>query len=106
MPNIWIMLIAYSLAFGFQNDKAKPLTDLLRKIGFFDRMLSCTYCTGFHCGWMVWLGTWAMTGTLPADGWHILPSILMWSFCSAGSCYVIDAVVQYLEVTASSHQGA
>lgn len=100
MPDIWTLLAAYALAFGLQNDKAKPLTDQLRKIGFFDRMLSCTYCTGFHCGWVVWLATWGATGVAPATDFAAVPSILLWAFASAAWCYVVDAVVQYLELQA------
>ena len=100
MPDIWTLLAAYALSFGFQNDKAKLLTDQLRKIDFFDRLLNCAYCTGFHCGWIVWLLTWAATSTPPASGYHAIPSILLWSFASAAMCYVIDTAVQYLEVHA------
>ena len=97
MPDIWSMLAAYAIAFGLQNDKVKPLSDGLRVIPFFARMLSCSYCTGFHCGWMVWVLSWAITGVIPASGWHAAPSILLWALASAAFSYVLDAVVQRIE---------
>jgi hypothetical protein len=97
MPNVWALLAAYALAFGLQNDKLKFLTDLLRRVDFMDRMLSCIYCTGFHCGWVVWLLTWGATGTPPASGLAAIPSVLLWALASAAWCYVVDALVQGLE---------
>ena len=47
-----LILASYGLTFGLMNDKAKLLTDLLKKIPlfvredrtFFDRMFVCPYC--------------------------------------------------------------
>jgi len=103
MPTVWALLAAYAIVFGLQNDKAKPLTDLLRRVGFFERMLACSYCTGFHCGWMVWLLTWGATGVPPASGWAAIPSLVLWAFASAAWCYIVDAGVQFLESQAGGN---
>jgi hypothetical protein len=50
------LIAAFGICFGLQNDKALFLTKYIRKEGnFFDKMFDCSYCTGFHSGWIVWL---------------------------------------------------
>ena len=41
----------YGICFGFQH----KATIIHKKSEFLDKMLKCTYCTGFHCGWFVYL---------------------------------------------------
>jgi hypothetical protein len=91
MPGLIELLAAYGLAFGLQH-KAKFLHGWT---GFTDRLLACIYCTGFHCGWMVWLLSWA-SGHQTVD-WAVAPHILMWCFATAGFCYATDAAIQWLE---------
>lgn len=91
---MWFYLIvSYGLCFGFQN-KVSVLHGLSK---FTDALLKCTFCTGFHCGWMAWLCASAVQGQFLATGWHIAPSVLAWAFASAGFCYAVDAGVRYLE---------
>lgn len=87
------LLVAYALAFGIQN----KLTFLYGRANLLDRLLSCTYCLGFHCGWMAWLLDWAMTGSTPAEGWYIIPSLVAWALSSSVFCYILDALVRWLE---------
>ena len=56
------LLACYGITFGLMNDKVKFLTDLFQALpvlrdedgkNIFGRMLSCSYCTGFHAGGMV-----------------------------------------------------
>lgn len=96
-----LFIVAYGLCFGFQNDKAPFITGLLRKVSVLDKALSCTYCTGFHCGWMAWLLLSATSG-LPAEGWHNLGSVIVAAFASSGLCYVVEAVVRWLEANTPS----
>lgn len=97
MPNVWALLAAYALAFGLQNDKVPWVSQTLRHIPVIEQMLACIFCTGFHCGWVVWLLTWGATGHSPdADG-HALPSLLLWALSSAAFSYVVDTGVQKLE---------
>lgn len=95
MPHLIDLLFAYSLAFGFQN-KAPWLYS---KNAFLDALLGCAYCTGFHCGWLVWLGSWMVMGKLPVDGGPsaIIGSLLAWSFASAAACYMVDTGVRWCE---------
>lgn len=93
LPSIAAFLVFYGLCFGLQN----KVSFLHGKTDFTDALLACTYCTGFHCGWVAWLMFWGTTGSLPAEGWHNAASVAIWCFASAAWCYGIDALVKYLE---------
>lgn len=104
--NIFLMLLAaYGLCFGLMNDKAKVLTDQLKKIPlfqtekgtFFERMFICAYCTGFHCGWMVYLLSVLHTGIRVSSKTDYIVEGLTMSFASAIFCYAVDVIVQWFE---------
>jgi len=100
MTYLIYLLAAYGLCFGFMN-KATPLYG---KSAFLDKMLQCSYCTGFHCGWMVWILALLITGK-PVMGnlesvWGVIQmvfSIPLWAFASAVFCYTMDTATKYLE---------
>ena len=54
-----ILIVAYGICFGLQNKLPFLYSRLYREDGekahFFDQMLTCSYCTGFHAGWIAWL---------------------------------------------------
>jgi len=77
------------LCFGFQN----KLTFLYGRSTFTDKLLSCTYCLGFHCGWMVWLGDWLVNQEMPGHA----GSVIMWAFAASAFCYIADALVRFFE---------
>jgi len=87
------LIVAYGLCFGLQN-KVPFLYD---KVGILDRMLQCTYCTGFHTGWMVYLLHVAVSGFGDLLWWQHVLLAAAWGFASSGFCYGVDAVVEYLE---------
>ena len=102
MPTWYSLLLAYGLAFGFQN----KLPFLDGKSNFLDALLKCTYCTGFHCGWMSWFLTWGVTGKPPVE-WGVAPtlaSLLLWSFASAAACYVVDTAVRWCEANTPAQE--
>lgn len=88
------LLAAYGLCFGLMNDKNPWLGRVLRHAVFFERMLGCSYCTGFHCGWMVYVLEVLRVGTVPG---HWFPEVILWAFASSAFCYAADAVLQWLE---------
>jgi hypothetical protein len=102
METLILLLASYGICFGLMNDKIKWVTFPLRKIPllkregrtWFDRMLICPYCTGFHTGWMVWLGA-----SLPINGFGVpdFLGVLLFAFASSTFCYALDAVVQWFE---------
>jgi hypothetical protein len=90
------LLAAYGICFGLMN-KVQPVTDILKRIprlgGFFGRQLSCPYCTGFHCGWVVYLIEAVRTGL--STTWYA--EILLLSFAASAFCYGSDVAVRWLE---------
>lgn len=101
MATLFYLLLAYGLSFGFQNKLPFLYSEAYRESGvpqrFLDQLLHCTYCTGFHTGWMTWLLAWGIEGEPPTMGLSIPFSVLGWSFASAGFCYVLDALVRWVE---------
>jgi len=85
----------YGLCFGFQN----KLPFLHGKAALLDRLLHCSYCTGFHSGWIAWLFSVGVAWELPTTTVQgSLLSVLTWAFIGAATCYILDVVVQWLEV--------
>lgn len=92
---LFTLLVAYGITFGLMNDKAWFITEWLRTVDFFDRMLGCAFCTGFHAGWMALLLTHS---EVLSNSWqYVLRDGLAYGFASAASCYAIDTVLRRLE---------
>lgn len=96
MVTLPYLLVAFGLCFWLQH-KADFLHGWSQTL---DSMLECSFCTGFHCGWVVWFLSWGISGQAPAEGWVTIASQAAWGFASASFCYVLDAVVQWLEAKA------
>ena len=95
-----LLVAAYGICFGLQN-KAVMLHG---KFGFTDRLLSCTYCTGFHSGWVAWL-LWAAAFGFTAVGFAgNLSNVLLTSFASAAFSYAVDTLVRLAETNASDFE--
>lgn len=90
MPTMIDLICAYGICFGLMNK-----VDFLRKVQFFDRMLNCSYCTGFHTGWIVWVLTQILSGAPLTPASAVLA--LCWSLTSAAFCYSADSVLQLVE---------
>lgn len=90
MPSLVDLLFAYGIAFGLMNK-----VEALRKVAFFDAMLSCSYCTGFHAGWIVWVLTRPVYGVDVSLGG--LAAMLAWAFSSSAFCFLVDAASQAAE---------
>lgn len=108
MFELFVLLLAsYGVCFGLMNDKAKFLTDALKRLpifvddderSFFDRMFVCPYCTGFHTGWMIFLiseiPVW-VEGNFHAPSTVV--SALLFAFASSSACYALDVAIERLE---------
>ena len=94
MPSLLHILVMFGLCFGFQN----KLPFLHGRLNVLDRLLKCSYCMGFHCGWLTWLLTACANGDLPAHGWvPAAASLALWAFIGAASCYLLDALAKWVE---------
>lgn len=91
MPSLIDLLLAYGICFGSMNK-----VDFFHgKSAFTDALLKCSYCTGFHAGWIAWLLTRPIYGVALE-----LPTLLMpvaWAFASAVFCYSADTILQLAE---------
>lgn len=85
MPPILILLAAAGITFGLQH----KIPFIHKKASLLDSMLKCTYCTGFHGGWVAYI-----IATAPQVK---LQDALLYAFASAIFSYALDETVKYLE---------
>jgi len=91
-------LATYGLTFGIKDAKItlRP-RNFLKKMEFFEKLFSCTFCTGFWAAlaisilWAFWNGNLLPT-PMEAAG------LLVKALAGASSAYIIDLVVQLLEL--------
>jgi hypothetical protein len=101
MPGLFDFLLAYGFAFGAMNK-----VDFIRKAPFFDKMLNCSYCTGFHAGWLTFLAKGFTSSSLALTPQFFVSialtpqffvSALLWGLASAAFCYLADTLSQTAE---------
>lgn len=85
MSELLVLLAAAGITFGLQH----KIKFLHKKIDILDHMLMCTYCTGFHGGWIAYL----LFSIPDPDPQHAL----MFAFSSAIFSYALDEGIKYLE---------
>jgi hypothetical protein len=101
-----VLLTSYGMMFGLRN-KADWLTSRLTRWSFFESMLQCSYCTGFHTGWLTALlcgvlGWWDM----PWDVLQTPLALVCWAFASAAFCYIADSLVYAAETLVYNRSGS
>ena len=89
------LIAAYGITFGMMNGKAGFPTDRLRTVDFFDRMLGCAFCTGFHTGWIALL--LVQPEILQCPWTSSIRLILAYGFASAAFSYSVDTALRRLE---------
>jgi hypothetical protein len=93
MEDLVLLLASYGVTFGLQQ-KAEFLRG---KHEFLDKMLDCTYCTGFHAGYLTYglkKGLdFAQTGKFDAT----LSEGVTFAFASSAFSYLADSAGRYLE---------
>ena len=118
MEFLLLLLAAYGITFGLMNQKVPFLTDRLKALSFrvekteeesttfFQRMLVCPYCTGFHAGWLAWLllrlPEHAFQVFTPESLVRAVTELLACAFASSAFCYLLDTAAQYLEDASAS----
>jgi hypothetical protein len=94
MNIIITILCIYGLCFGLQN-KATFLrghSDLL------DELLNCTYCLGFHCGWLFYIFNYFLFFKI--EELNILQTgfqMTCYGFFGASTTYLIDTAIRWIE---------
>lgn len=90
---LFLLLCAYAICFGIQH----KISFLHEKSEFIDKMLACTYCTGFHAGYLTYLinegGKWLQDGKLDIN----VSEVLLFAFASSIFSYIVDTLVRVLE---------
>lgn len=106
MSSMMILIAAYGVCFGLMNEKAALLNRVLYALplfrreegNFFQRMFKCSYCTGFHAGWMVWMvgvfPQFILTGISVPE---MVADAAIASFASSVFCYAVDTIIQWFE---------
>ena len=99
-----LLLASYGMCFGLMNEKLSVLNRFLYGVpimwdytddsNLFLRMFNCSYCTGFHTGWVVWL---ASSMGSHQSGVTVLADLFIFSFASSATCYMLDTLLQWLE---------
>ncbi len=88
--SLFFMLSCYGLCFALIN-KAK----FLRRLSFFEKMLNCVYCTGFHAGWIISVLAYLLCPNMVSK--LNFGELIITSFASATFCYTLDTIIIYLE---------
>lgn len=80
-----VLLAAAGITFALQH----KIPVLHKKNKFINSMLKCTFCTGFHGGWMAYL-------LFKAPELQ-MQEALLFSFASAIFSYALDECIKFLE---------
>ena len=93
IPSFIELIICYGICFGLMN----KATILHGRSEFTDRLLSCSYCTGFHCGWL-WYALSTVLGSTVAGSWQVLVGTgIAYAFGASAFCYLADSASQLIE---------
>ena len=90
MEIIKFILTSYGITFFLQH-KAYPF---LSKQPFFKEMLECTFCTGFHGGWIAFL---LLAKNEPILKWQFIAELISWGFAGAAAAYIVDTLISKVE---------
>jgi uncharacterized membrane protein len=95
MDFFFYLLVAYGITFGMQH-KAPFLRG---HNDWLDKMLVCTYCTGFHAGWITWIG-WKLKmifeNPMNVTGITFIEMILF-ALGSSAFSYFFDTAIRLME---------
>ena len=87
MTELTLLLASYGLAF-FLTHKFNVIDGRMEVL---DRMMECSFCMGFHTGWVTYLLYHGAAGKIV---WSWVP---LWAFASATFVYAFDNLVEKLE---------
>ena len=105
MSFIYLLLVAYGITFGLQHKIPTKLLSLIQeKIKWVSALLACSYCTGFHAGWITWLLYSIAQADLldQAIKFGMFIDMALFAFASAGFSYILDVLSQWLELSAQA----
>jgi hypothetical protein len=86
--SLFDLLFCYALTFGLMN----KVTFIYNRFTIIDKLLSCSYCTGFHSGWMLYF----FKG-MSLEKFYDVKLLIYYAMVSASFCYFIDVVLVKIE---------
>lgn len=90
MEILKFILSSYGITFFLQH-KAYPF---LAKNEFMKSMLECTFCTGFHGGWISYL---LLSQPEPVLRMQLFAELVAAGFAGAAASYIIDTIMTKIE---------
>lgn len=93
MEDLVILLSAYGICFGLQH-KAEFLRG---KYQLLDKMLDCTYCTGFHSGYLAYGLKKGLELVQTGETQASLSEGMTYAFASSAFSYLADSAGRYFE---------
>ena len=88
MTALVMLLCAYGITFGLQN----KLGFLHSKFDLLDSLLRCTYCAGFHGGWITYILFSGIEIKL-----DFLMAMIGFAFAASAFCYLADTLARLME---------
>lgn len=86
--SLFDLIFCYALTFGLMN----KVPFLYNRLPILDKLLSCSYCTGFHSGWMLYF----FKG-MKLESFQELTILVYYSLISASFCYITDMFLISIE---------
>lgn len=100
MDYVLNLLCMYGVMFTLRNAQLPLLVRcrdwVTTHSAFFRKMLECSFCTGFHAGWITYLIT-SYASLFELSLFYNLSSMVFYSFVSATFCYFFDNLMLKLE---------
>lgn len=86
--SLFELLFCYGVTFGLMN---KTLW-LQNRSSYLGKLFECSYCTGFHAGWIIYL-----TKLINTEMQFNIIGLIYFCFASSAFCYIADCICEYLE---------
>ena len=100
MTVLLLLMASYGMTFALMNEKVPIFTGFLTRLpwvgGFFEAMFECSFCTGFHTGWLSWL-LWRVGGEGDLGTGSGPVGCILFAFISSAFCYSYDVLLRRLE---------
>ena len=95
LETVIVLLSFFSLTWAIQNVDpiSIPRNWLMRKSVVFFKLLSCSYCTGFYSGLIIYLAKFAQ---IQKD--FSIIEMFLWGLASAGFSFIITAVIDRISI--------
>lgn len=100
---VLLLLAMYGLTFTLKDSTIamRPREWVIKRSTFMAGLLGCSFCTGWHSGWIVYVA-WRLVQYSANDvgfGWYNIPSAALYAFAGAAISYAADQIMLRIEMT-------